>query len=148
MRTVFSCIALMTFLAVQTTTANILIDVPKNVMTTFQNLYPNATDINWDKFENDYIAYFENDGNYSEATFDSTGKWLETSTSMEVEQMPDFIALYISENIEEAVDYYNNITMTERPDEVRYDVSFATESYTVYLVFNEEGDLLSKEIEE
>jgi hypothetical protein len=64
----------MTFLAAQTSFANIQTDIPEVVLTTFQSLYPDATDVSWDTYEDEYIASFENDGMFSEATFSAKGK--------------------------------------------------------------------------
>ena len=138
----------MIFLAVQPSFANTSIEVPQSVMATFQKLYPKALEVSWDNYENEFIAYFENEGNYSEATFHATGKWLETNTSLEEDQLPETIMDYIVQNFENEVEYYFNLTFTERPNEVRYYVSFSTENSKVYLIFDGEGTILETEIEE
>lgn len=147
MRILLFCAALMTFLAAQTSFANIQTDIPEVVLTTFQSLYPDATDVSWDTYEDEYIASFENDGMFSEATFSAKGKQLETTTSLNESQLPESIQNYINENYAEEIEYYDSMSLIEKPGFVRYYVTLTTESNTVSLTFDGDGNLLKEDNE-
>ena len=61
-------------------------------------------EISWDEMNNLFIASFHDSGYYKDATFDKLGSWVETSTYLAEEDLPDAILEYIALNFE-WVDY-------------------------------------------
>ncbi len=62
---------------------------PEKVKATFNLKYPNAKEVGWDMEEkNEWEAEFEMDEKEMSATFDQSGKWLETETEIEGEDLP------------------------------------------------------------
>lgn len=63
---------------------------PTNVTTAFNQKFPNATKVKWDK-ENahEYEASFEWKGEKLSANFIDTGEWLETESPISFNQLPE-----------------------------------------------------------
>lgn len=137
----------MTFLAAQTSFAGIHIDIPEPVLTTFQALYPKAEEVNWDEYDGEYYVSFENGEYSSMATFNAKGTWIETTTSLTEEQLPESISNYVTDNHGEELEYYDGMSLIERPDFVRYYISIVTDTQYLTLTFSEGGELLKKEVE-
>ena len=128
---------LMMFLALQTSTANSFSNVPESVMKTFKVMFPNAESISWEDNEEMFTAYFLEGEIEREALFDSEGKWLETSTVIEEESIPEKITAYVDSKYE--VDSYESIIKEESPDKILYFLIFETEDDSYEIVVDENG---------
>lgn len=66
------------------------IKTPSAVTTAFQQRFPNATQIKWDK-ENahEYEATFEWNGEKRSANYTDTGEWLETESPISFHELPE-----------------------------------------------------------
>jgi len=120
-------------------------EVPPSILKTFQKMFSQAEDLSWEDEDKLFFASFY-DNNYSkEAVFDSTGKWLRTTTDLYNEQgLPESITNYISKKYGE-VDIYS-VILSEQPNITRYDISFETENEDTYnLSFDENGNLIEEE---
>lgn len=71
-------------------TSFVQIKTPKVVITTFNQIFPNATNVKWDK-ENahEYEASFKWKGEKHSANFNDTGEWLETESPITFNQLPE-----------------------------------------------------------
>ena len=67
-------------------------EVPSKVKTAFNQKFPNATKIKWDK-ENDteWEAEFKMNGKEYAANFDEDGTWIETEYEIEISELPAFV---------------------------------------------------------
>jgi len=72
--------------------------VPENVKAAFKKQFPNATVKKWEKENNNYEANFILNGKVMSATFDSSGKWKETETEIEINTLPAKVVNYIQVN--------------------------------------------------
>ncbi len=64
-------------------------DVPAKVKTAFEQKFPNATKISWDKENaNEWEAQFKMDGKEYSANFDSEGNWKETEYKISKSDIP------------------------------------------------------------
>jgi hypothetical protein len=72
---------------------------------------------------------------------------LETTTSLNESQLPESIQNYINENYAEEIEYYDSMSLIEKPGFVRYYVTLTTESNTVSLTFDGDGNLLKEDNE-
>lgn len=65
---------------------------PTAVTTAFNQKFPNATKVKWDK-ENahEYEASFEWTGEKLSANFNDTGEWLETESPIAFNQLPEMV---------------------------------------------------------
>ena len=62
--------------------------VPSAVTSVFRTKFPNATKINWELEKSDYEANFKLNGEEVSASFNNSGKWLETETEIKVSALP------------------------------------------------------------
>ncbi len=81
------------------------VNVPKSAKDTFSKLYPEATEVKWDKENQDYEASFKLNGKDMSVIFDKDGKVLETETAIEISQLPKGIDKYV-------MDYYKGYKIT------------------------------------
>ena len=83
-----SILTLMSFLLLSTLT--FAGNIPTTVQKAFEQKFPNATGVKWDK-ENahEYEASFEWKGEKHSANFSDSGEWLETESSSTFSQLPD-----------------------------------------------------------
>ena len=70
-------------------------NVPAAVSTAFTKTFPGISVKKWDKEEGNYEANFTKDGKTVSATFDANGKWVETETDIEVNELPAPVMEYI-----------------------------------------------------
>ena len=64
-------------------------DIPANVKTTFSKQFPKATNVKWDKENNnEWEAEFKMNGKEYSANFDNNGKWMETEYEIAAKEIP------------------------------------------------------------
>lgn len=64
--------------------------IPKTATTAFNQKFPNATKVKWEKESaNDYEAEFEWNGIKYSANFSEKGEWLETESPFTFNQLPE-----------------------------------------------------------
>jgi len=73
-------------------------EVPTLVITTLQNNYPNAKELQWEKEKGNYEAEFEVEKTEYSLLIDSLGNILETEVEIKVEALPVKVKDYISKN--------------------------------------------------
>ena len=122
-------------------------DVPKSVLTTFNNKYPNAEEVDWYTDEDDYTVSFVEDSYNVEATFKANGEWRQTVTNIDEMDLPKAAGSYIAGQFGKP-DYFINITRMQTPGQLQYFVSFETATKTVSLIFNEDGSLAERNEED
>ena len=122
-------------------------DIPKSVLTNFNNKYPNAEELDWYTDEDDYMVSFVDDTYNAEATFKANGEWRQTVTTIDELDLPKAAGNYITNQFGKP-DYFINITRVQTPNQTDYFVSFETTSKTVSLIFNEHGSLVEKSEED
>lgn len=140
----FSC--LVALLIAPTSILSAQSDVPEAVQNTFDEMFPDATTVNWEQDEEEYLATFETSENNLEVSFLEDGTWKLTVTYIGEEELPTAAVDYIKKEF--VVETYNSVTKRETPGDVKYFASFETEKQYVSLRFDEDGELLEKEIED
>ena len=130
----FICSALTTILAQK---------IPsKAVIDAFENKFPHATKVKWDKEnEIEYEAEFIiNDVEYS-ANFTEEGIWLETEKEINYDALPEsvkksFRATYKIEKVKEVAEIETAIGM------VKYEIEFKKGLKTIEVLYPKEGKLI------
>lgn len=121
--------------------------IPETVQTTFDKLFPNATEVDWEQDGEEYLAGFENaDFSFVEVTIFEDGTWQQTVTSLSAEELPTAAQTYIEEEF--TVETYYNISKIETAKETLYLVNFETTTQSVSLRFDTDGNLIEKEVED
>ena len=100
-------------LAIAATGCSQKMNVPVAVTNAFNNKYPGATDVKWEK-ENakEYEAEFKLNGNNVSANFSADGAWVETETVMKISDLPAAVVDAINKSYPGAV-----ITTAEKLEE-------------------------------
>lgn len=121
-------------------------DVPKAVLTSFQENFKGAKVEKWEKEEGNFEAEFDLNKTETSALFSAEGKLLETETEIALSALPAAIKDYISKNyagfkIEEAAKIVDNKGITTYEAEVEK----GKEEFD--LIFDDKGGFLKKEVE-
>lgn len=72
--------------------------IPKEVMTTFNQKYPNVKNVKWDKENKDYEAGFEVDKIDYSVLFNAKGNILETEVAIGKSQLPKGVLDYVAKH--------------------------------------------------
>jgi uncharacterized membrane protein YkoI len=112
---------------------------PKAVKKAFDQKFPNATAVKWDK-ENahEYEASFSWNGRQHSANFSDTGDWLETESAITFSQLPEniqagFNALHKGANVKAAA------KIETSNGETKYEIEVRQKRKTVEYFYNSEG---------
>ena len=84
---------------------------PKEVRQTFENMFPGATHVKWEKVLSSYKADFHHEGREKEAKFDGTGTWERTKTELTIFDVPAPVLKTAQEYCDCEID---NITLHEQ----------------------------------
>ncbi len=121
-------------------------DVPANVEKALKAKYPSTEYVDWMVGDN-YVANFWVGELYLEATFDKTGKWLETSTVLEEANLPSIILDGITKSLGEH--YITYIVKIDKNDGSSvYIVDASTDDNSFQVTTDAKGNVLKKEVVE
>ncbi|MDZ4846483.1 MAG: hypothetical protein SH857_13150 [Chitinophagales bacterium] len=118
-------------------------DVPASLKTSLQSKYPAATDLKWEKENDNYEAEFEvGETDYS-VVFDNTRNILETEVEIKADELPVAAMEYVFKNhsgqkITEAA------TITDAKGVVTYEAEIKGRS----LIFDSNGNFIKEEAEQ
>lgn len=121
-------------------------EVPTAIQATFNTMYPEVTDVYWEQDGEEYLASFAKDDYAVDATFLEDGTWQQSITSLEVEDLPENAQVLLKKDF--TVESYYNTTKVETPTSVEYSVNFETEKQYVNLIFDTNGKLIDKQVED
>lgn len=121
-------------------------DVPANVEKALKAKYPSTEYVDWMTGDN-YIANFWIGDLYLEATFDKTGKWLETSTVLEEADLPSVISEGITKSLGEHYITYI-VKMDKNDGSSTYIVDVSTNDNNFQVTTDAKGNVLKKEVVE
>jgi uncharacterized membrane protein YkoI len=120
--------------------------IPSGVKDSFAKRFPGVEHVKWSK-ENDteFEAEFKNNGKEQSATFDQTGKWLETESEIKKSELPAIVQATIAKEfagyrIEES-------ELTETADGTFYEVEVEKGKLEYEVKISPDGKLISKEKE-
>ncbi|MEZ4804632.1 MAG: PepSY-like domain-containing protein [Bacteroidia bacterium] len=122
-------------------------EVPTAVKAAFSAKYPKAQKVEWEAEEdNTYEADFKlYKINYS-ASFDQTGKWLETETEIKVSELPEAVANAIKTNYPEyKIEEAELVETHDRGTVYEVDIEKGEEAFS--LEISSTGTILKKEME-
>ncbi|MDQ2178774.1 hypothetical protein [Marinifilum sp. D714] len=107
-------------------------DVPKQVNDAFVKMFADAEDVIWTEMDGDFEASFYVEEEYKLAMFSADGKWLETSTSINVESASTEITKPIYKKYNGAV--IDNIFLVETPKKINFYRIQADDGVTIYKI--------------
>lgn len=118
-------------------------EIPKGVQQAFQNKFAAATNVTWEEVDGTYIVSFEEEDYYKDASFSSTGLWLNTSTYLSENELPKPIIKTIAAKIQN-VEYYNTVLLYESPKETYYIIGLELATAFYNLKMTESGEILEQ----
>ncbi|MCK0146276.1 PepSY-like domain-containing protein [Arenibacter sp. F26102] len=117
--------------------------VPKEVKTTFKNMYPKENDPDWHKDKNgNFESNFKKDGEHYKADFSPEGQWLETERRISKKDLPDAI----KEKIDKDFKDYELVEIEEVDHNSKgrfYDLEFKIDGEKKDVEFNAQGSIIN-----
>jgi hypothetical protein len=115
-------------------------NVPQVIKNALHEKFPNATEVKWDKEENNYEASFKNNKVDNSILFNANGKIIETEIAITVSQLPKKALQYLNDN-------YKNQKVKEAAKIVteKGTVIYEAEIKGKDLFFDENGNFINKE---
>jgi hypothetical protein len=117
--------------------------VPENVKKEFTQKFADAKSVKWNSEEaNEWEAEFKLNGKEMTASFESSGKWLETETEISAKDLPPTVANVIKTTF--AGYKTDEICILDSPDLKGYEVGLKKGETSVEAVFDNTGKILKK----
>jgi uncharacterized glyoxalase superfamily metalloenzyme YdcJ len=118
------------------------IEVPDLVISTFEERFPDAEQVKWEKLKTNFQATFE-DIETTMAQFTPEGKWVKTAVIVTEDELPVIAAEHIEENFEDAE--ITQVQMVENSkEEITYLVVMVVGDKKIKIKFNDEGVVIEK----
>jgi hypothetical protein len=118
------------------------VTAPKAVKSAFEQKFPNAENVKWGKENtNEYEAEFTLNMTPMSANFLKDGTWLETETSIAIDQLPQAIIDAVRLNYSGGT--IRDASKIEKPDNtIVYETDIKIKSKTKEVVFDEKGNVV------
>jgi Putative beta-lactamase-inhibitor-like, PepSY-like len=120
--------------------------IPAALQSAVTELFPNAKDIEWDNQADEYTVYLMDKAYNVEITFDDNNKWELINTYQSFEDLPEAAQIYLAEN--HNTSEFNNVIHMRTPTRTMFLVNFETETQMINLAFDEQGNLIEKQVED
>jgi archaellum component FlaF (FlaF/FlaG flagellin family) len=136
--TIIIAILLFSFMVYAQTT-----EVPNSVMDAFNKLYPQVSEVKWDKEGNNFEASFKEGGTEVSVVLTTEGKLLETETGVDLKDLPKTIASYVQQK-------YAGFKITETTkivnskNNLNYEIEITKDQKKKDLLFDKDGKLIEK----
>ncbi len=121
-------------------------NVPVKVKTAFEQKFPNATKVKWEK-ENDteWEAEFRMNNNEYSANFDNKGNWLETEYEVEMKDIPEAVKSTLDN---EFASYEIEVSeVSENAEGTFYEFELEKDETEMEVVIDQSGKVVKKEVE-
>jgi hypothetical protein len=118
-------------------------NVPQPVNKAFSEKYPAATSVKWASEEaNEWEAEFKMNGMEMSASFDNSGKWLESEKEIAVKELPAAVSCSIAKEF--AGYKIDEISVIESPDLNGFEVGLRKGEAVLEAVFDNAGKVIKK----
>jgi hypothetical protein len=119
-------------------------NVPENVKKVFAEKFSTAKSVKWDsEMENEWEAEFKMNGKEMTATFDGSGKWLETEASVSMKDLPVAVANTIKNEFK---DFKTGEVSTVENAEIKgFEIALKNKETKLSVIIDSEGKVLKKE---
>ncbi len=118
-------------------------NVPQPVNKAFSQKYPAATSVKWASEEaNEWEAEFKLNGKEMSASFDNSGKWLESETEIAVKELPAAVSASLAKEF--AGYKTDEISILESPELNGFEVGLKKGDTVLEAVFDNAGKVIKK----
>lgn len=120
-------------------------DVPAKVKTAFEQKFPTAQKVNWDKEnETEWEAEFKMNGEEYSANFTTDGKWMETEYEIEESDLPQAVKQTLDN---EFAGYdIEEVEISETPDGKVYEFALEEGETELEVAISPNGKVVKKEV--
>ncbi len=116
---------------------------PKSVTDNFNSKYPGVTKVKWDHEEaNEWEAEFKMNSNTMSASFDNTGKWLETEKEVKKNELP--VTILNACNTNYSGYKINEASEIEKPDFKGYELGIEKGKEELEILVTGDGKIVAK----
>ncbi|MCT4623198.1 MAG: PepSY-like domain-containing protein [Schleiferiaceae bacterium] len=120
-------------------------ETPEAVLKSFNSMFPNAQEVEWELEEDVWEAEFTLDEHEVSAEFNLEGEWLETETELGKEQIPHAVASVISEKYPNCM--WLGYEEVRKPEFMAYEIEIEFEGETHEILISGSGEILEEETE-
>ncbi len=115
-------------------------NIPAKVKKAFDQKFPNATAVKWDKEnEHEYEASFKWNGEKHSANFNDSGDWLETESSSTFSQLPEKVKMTFNSTHRGAT--IKAVAKIETSKgAIKYEIEIKQGGKTIELFYTEDGN--------
>jgi hypothetical protein len=144
-RSLFISVLLISSVVAEAQPSSTKVEVPAAVSQAFKSKYPAAKNITWSQADaKAYDADFESDGTAYTASFFQDGKWLQTESGIESDDLPQTVQDKLSKQFNGYL--VTDAELIDHRDKGRlYNVHLERGEETVVLTFNEDGKVIERE---
>jgi hypothetical protein len=89
--------------------------IPSGAATAFQQRFPGAKNVKWEKEDGNFEANFESEGKKASAVYSAAGVLMETEYVLEPKKLPGTITHYIAANYKGAVTEASRVEKPNNP---------------------------------
>lgn len=140
MRPVFFLLFITLFITCQSSKKE---STPEVVKAAFQKKYPNESDPDWHRDQNDnFESNFKKDGSHYKADFSPDGSWIETERSIKKKQLPEAVRKKLKEDYD-AFEIVEIEEVDHHSKGLFYDVELRRYGEKTDVAFNAEGQVIN-----
>ena len=121
------------------------VDPPTKVSDKFKSDYPNATNTEWEKEDENYEVDFSDGDEKRSATYSNDGDMLEKELVIRAEDLPETAGAFIMNQYGDVV--IKEIEFVERGENKYFEVEFENEGEVVELYFDRQGIPVDPDLE-
>jgi hypothetical protein len=116
---------------------------PENIKKEFAKKYPAAQNVKWDRQgDNEWEAEFKMNEKEMSASYDNSGKWLETETEVSSKELPAAVTSTIKK---EYAGYKNGeMSIIENPELIGYEIALKKGETSLEVILDNSGIVIKK----
>jgi hypothetical protein len=118
-------------------------EVPKSAMDAFKKLYPQASEVKWDKEGNDFEASFKAGGSEVSVLLTTEGKLLETETNIELKDVPKSTTAYVQQKYP-GFQITETTRIVDSKNNLNYEIEITKDQEKKDLLFDKNGKAIEK----
>jgi hypothetical protein len=117
--------------------------VPENIKKEFVKKYPTAQNVKWgSEGDNEWEAEFKMNGKEMSASYDNSGKWLETETEVSSKEIPAAVTASLKKDY--AGYKTGEISLIENPEIKGYEIALKKGELSLEVILDKNGVVLKK----
>lgn len=117
---------------------------PKEVQSAFSKKFSAVQELKWEQEDNEWEAEFKLNETEMSASFDNSGKWLETETEVKKKDLP--AEIFKAVNLKFEGWEMEEVERIEKPDFKGYEIALEKEETETEILVTDSGELTIKKV--